>query len=107
MLTQSRDRQSLALFLFAGAIALAGCDGIQKQAKTEDPAIVRQGNRVVVASSSPLFSRLETEAAQLTTVHRQVAAPASVEADPARYARSSGIAASPTRLLLVRQSRAR
>src|SRR5262249_44458436 len=45
------------------------------------------GNRVIVPASSPLASRLEVEPAKFTTFTHRVTAPASVEADPARYAR--------------------
>src|SRR5262249_1516621 len=50
-------------------------------------AIQNQGSRVVVPPSAPLAGRLEVETAKMTTFTRTVAAPASVEADPARYAR--------------------
>jgi len=80
------------LLLFASivsaALLSAGCDALHKQTQADDAAaIVRQGNRVIVPPSSPLASRLEVEPAKLTTFTRQVTAPASVEADPARYAR--------------------
>lgn len=67
---------------------LTGCGSFVKSAKPDDSSlIVHDGNRVTVPASNPLSSRLQVEAAELTTVQRQVAAPASVEADPARYAR--------------------
>ena len=46
-----------------------------------------KGIESYVPAGSPLASRLEVEPAKLTTFTRQVTAPASVEADPARYAR--------------------
>jgi membrane fusion protein, heavy metal efflux system len=81
-------QQTAPHFLMAFIVlSLTGCDG-QQQTKADDAsAIVRQGNRVTVPSSSPLYGRLEVQAVQWTTVHRQVTAPASVEADPARYAK--------------------
>jgi len=67
---------------------LEGCDRLQKSANAGDGTeIVHQGNRVIVPDKNPLAPRLQVEAVALTTVQRQVAAPASVEADPARYAR--------------------
>jgi len=68
--------------------ALAGCGDSAKKASSDDAsAIQHNGNRVIVPASSPLAGRLETEPAKLTTFTRQVTAPASVEADPARFAR--------------------
>jgi membrane fusion protein, heavy metal efflux system len=65
-----------------------GCDQLAKTPKPDDTAsVVHEANRVTVPASSPLASRLQVEAAQTTLIHRQVTAPASVEADPARYAR--------------------
>lgn len=67
---------------------LVGCDGIQKAAKPdESTAIQHQGNRVIVPANSPLAGRLQIEPVQWTIIQRQVAAPASVEADPARFAK--------------------
>ena len=82
-------RQGLLQTLFVSVLLLlSGCDGFQNQTKTDDTsAVVRKGNRVTVPSTSPLHGRLETEDAQSTSVEHQVTAPASVEADPARYAR--------------------
>jgi len=74
--------------LILTAVLVTGCEGLQKQPKADEtPAIERQGNHVVVPASSPLAGRLEVEPAKFTTFTRQVNAPASVEADPARYAR--------------------
>jgi membrane fusion protein, heavy metal efflux system len=84
MLRHNAMRHLLISFLLLST----GCDGLQQQSKTDDTsAIVRKGNRVTVPSASPLHGRLETEDAQSTNVEHQVTAPASVEADPARYAR--------------------
>jgi cobalt-zinc-cadmium efflux system membrane fusion protein len=69
-------------------LILSGCSGGQKSAKADDSAAIQhQGNRVTVPPNSPLASRLQVEAVQLTAVHHQVAAPASVEADPALFAK--------------------
>ena len=69
-------------------LPLCGCGDTAKKASADDTAAIQHnGNRVVVPSSSPLASRLEIEPAKFTTFTRQVSAPASVEADPARYAR--------------------
>jgi membrane fusion protein, heavy metal efflux system len=77
-----------AVLVLPSAFFLNGCDGLQKGAKASDStAIVHDGSRVTVPTSNPLSNRLQVEAAEFTTVQRQVAAPASVEADPARYAR--------------------
>lgn len=76
------------LMLAPFLLLLAGCDKFEKPVKSDDSAsIVHEGNRVTVPPKSPLASRLQVEPAQTTTIHRQVTAPASVEADPARYAR--------------------
>jgi cobalt-zinc-cadmium efflux system membrane fusion protein len=65
-----------------------GCDQLAKTPKPDDTAsVVHEANRVTMPASSPLASRMQVEAAQITLIHRQVTAPASVEADPARYAR--------------------
>jgi len=67
---------------------LGACNDLQKSANAGDGSeIVHQGNRVIVPEKNPLAARLQAEAVVLSTVQRQVAAPASVEADPARYAR--------------------
>ena len=82
-----RSTTAAALLLIL-TFVLSGCDDLQKGAKAGDgTAIVHDGSRVTVPPSNPLSSRLQVETAELTTVQRQVAAPASVEADPARYAR--------------------
>jgi len=65
-----------------------GCSDTPKSASADDSAAVQhQGNRIIVPPASPLANRLEVEPVQLTSITRQVTAPASVEADPARYAR--------------------
>lgn len=72
----------LCLFLWGG------CDRLQKSANAGDSsAVVHDGNRVTVPTSNPLYSRLQVEPGELTTVQRQVAAPASVEAEPSRNAK--------------------
>jgi cobalt-zinc-cadmium efflux system membrane fusion protein len=78
-----------ASFLFLGLLFVCGgCDKLEKPVKSEDTtSVVHEGNRVTVPAKSPLASRLEVEPARMTTIRRQVTAPASVEADPARYAR--------------------
>lgn len=69
-------------------LPLYGCGNSEKKASAEDsPVIQHEGNRVIVPSGSPLAARLEVEPAQFTTYTHRVTAPASVEADPARYAR--------------------
>ena len=78
-----------ANFLFVCLVFVSGgCDKLEKPVKSDDStSVVHEGNRVTVPPKSPLASRLEVEAARMTTIRRQVTAPASVEADPARYAR--------------------
>ena len=67
---------------------LGACGENRHQLSADDAsAIQRSGNRVTIPASSPLAGRLEVEPAQFTTITRQVNAPASVEADPARFAR--------------------
>ena len=85
----SRLRTCTAISLFAPFLLVpAGCDKFEKPVKSDDSAsIVHEGNRVTVPAGSPLASRLAVEPAKTTTIHRQVTAPASVEADPARYAK--------------------
>jgi membrane fusion protein, heavy metal efflux system len=76
--------------LFSSLVLLSGCDGFEKEAKasTNDPtALVREGNRVTVPPSSPLAGRLLVETVQPTNVRHQVTAPASVEANPALFAK--------------------
>ena len=76
------------LLLVSLLFLLGGCDNLEKPVKPDDStSVVHEGNRVTVPPKSPLASRLQVEAAQTTTIRRQVTAPASVEADPARYAR--------------------
>ena len=58
-----------------------------KTRNADATAIVHDGNKVTVPTNNPLSGRLQAEPAELTSVQRQVAAPASVEADPARYAK--------------------
>lgn len=80
-------RSALALLAVVGVWA-CGCGEEHKQAAADDSAAIRrQGNLVTVPPSAPLAGRLEVETAKRTTFTRTVAAPASVEADPARYAR--------------------
>jgi len=78
----------LCAFLCIWGLSVTGCGDAQKQASADDPnAIQHVKNQVIVPGSSPLAARLETEPARLTTFTHRVTAPASVEADPARYAR--------------------
>jgi len=59
----------------------SGCGHSRHQVSADDAsAIQRSGNRVTVPASSPLAARLEIEPAKLTTITRQMNAPASVEA---------------------------
>jgi cobalt-zinc-cadmium efflux system membrane fusion protein len=59
-----------------------------KPVRSDDStSVAHDGNRVIVSPKSPLASRLQVEPAKTTTIRRQVTAPASVEADPARYAK--------------------
>lgn len=67
-------------------LVLTGCKSQNSEAD-ESAAIQHLGNRVTVLPSSPLASRLQVEEVRPTTFHRQVQAPASVEADPARFAK--------------------
>src|SRR6476661_10028990 len=75
-------------FLLIAILALVSCSDTPKKASADDAATIQhQGNRIIVPSSSPLANRLEVEPVQFTSITHQVTAPASVEADPARYAR--------------------
>jgi cobalt-zinc-cadmium efflux system membrane fusion protein len=75
-------------FLFIAILASVGCADTPKKASADQAtAIQHQASRIIVPASSPLANRLEVEPVQLTSIARQVTAPASVEADPARYAR--------------------
>ena len=77
-----------ATLLLLPFFVLSGCTDLQKPASsTDSTALVHQDNRVTIPENSPLARRLRVEAADFTTVQRQITAPASVEADPARYAR--------------------
>jgi membrane fusion protein, heavy metal efflux system len=65
-----------------------GCEKLDKPVRSDDStSVAHDGNRVIVSPKSPLASRLQLEPAKTTTIRRQVTAPASVEADPARYAK--------------------
>jgi len=82
----NRLRCVLSLVVVFSAL-LGGCGGGSKASSASDaPGIQRQGNRVIVSPSNPLASRLQSEPVRYTTFTRQVSAPASVEADPARHA---------------------
>ncbi|HJY92962.1 MAG TPA: efflux RND transporter periplasmic adaptor subunit, partial [Candidatus Acidoferrum sp.] len=77
-------RLLLALLL----LVFTGCEKLDKPVRSDDStSVARDGNRVIVSPKSPLASRLQVEPAKTTTIRRQVTAPASVEADPARYAK--------------------
>jgi cobalt-zinc-cadmium efflux system membrane fusion protein len=85
----ARQHARWAILLFALVLAeFAGCNKLEQPVKSDETAsIVHDGTRVTVPPKSPLAGRLEVESAQMTKIHRRVTAPASVEADPARYAR--------------------
>jgi cobalt-zinc-cadmium efflux system membrane fusion protein len=69
-------------------LVFTGCEKLDKPVRSDDStSVARDGNRVIVSPKSPLASRLQVEPAKTTTIRRQVTAPASVEADPARYAK--------------------
>jgi cobalt-zinc-cadmium efflux system membrane fusion protein len=69
-------------------LVLTGCEKLDKPVRSDDStSVAHDGNRVIVSPKSPLASRLQVEPAKTTTIRRQVTAPASVEADPARYAK--------------------
>jgi membrane fusion protein, heavy metal efflux system len=69
-------------------LAFTGCEKLAKPVRSDDStSVAHDGNRVIVSPKSPLASRLQVEPAKTTTIRRQVTAPASVEADPARYAK--------------------
>jgi membrane fusion protein, heavy metal efflux system len=70
------------------SLAFTGCEKLDKPVRSDDStSVAHDGNRVIVSPKSPLASRLQVEPAKTTTIRRQVTAPASVEADPARYAK--------------------
>jgi len=78
----------LSAFLFMAVLLSLGCGDTPKKTSVDDAAAIqRQGNRIIVPPSSSLANRLEVEPVQLTSIARQVTAPAFVEADPARFAR--------------------
>ena len=69
-------------------LVFTGCEKLDKPVRSDDStSVAHDGNRVIVSPKSPLASRLQVEPAKTTTIRRQVTAPASVEADPARYAK--------------------
>ena len=69
-------------------LVFTGCEKLDKPVRSDDStSLARDGSRVIVSPKSPLASRLQVEPAKTTTIRRQVTAPASVEADPARYAK--------------------
>lgn len=69
-------------------LVFTGCEKLDKPVRSDDStSVAHDGNRVIVSPKSPLASRLQVESAKTTTIRRQVTAPASVEADPARYAK--------------------
>jgi cobalt-zinc-cadmium efflux system membrane fusion protein len=69
-------------------LVFTGCEKLDKPVRSDDStSVAHDGNRVIVPPKSPLASRLQVEPAKTTTIRRQVTAPASVEADPARYAK--------------------
>jgi cobalt-zinc-cadmium efflux system membrane fusion protein len=83
------QRTSGASLLFALLLLVfTGCNKLDKPVRSDDStSVAHDGNRVIVPPKSPLASRLQVEPAKTTTIRRQVTAPASVEADPARYAK--------------------
>jgi cobalt-zinc-cadmium efflux system membrane fusion protein len=83
------QRTSGASLLFALLLLVfTGCNKLDKPVRSDDStSVAHDGNRVIVPPRSPLASRLQVEPAKTTTIRRQVTAPASVEADPARYAK--------------------
>jgi len=72
---------------FAAALGFAvGCRGRDGDAEPP-PAVVRQGERIVVPAASPLRRQLVFDSARISLVRTQVVATATVEADPARIVR--------------------
>jgi len=75
----------LKIILVSLLLMMSGCS--RKSDKPETAEIQHKGSRVIVPPENPLAGRLQVEQVKLTTIHRKVAAPASVEADPARSAK--------------------
>jgi len=64
---------------------VTGCE--QKNDPTPDaPDLIRNGDTVTIPDGSPLREKLKFEKAKLETIARQLTTPASVEADPSRFA---------------------
>jgi membrane fusion protein, heavy metal efflux system len=80
-------RPATTILTLLTIFVLGGCDGLRKKEKADDSAIQHQGDRIIVPPGNPLASRLQIEPVQRTNVQHQVAAPASVEADPALFAK--------------------
>jgi len=75
-----------ALFIAAMFAYRAGILGAHNGPPAETPAMVRQGDKIVVPEGSPLRDRLTVAAAATQPVIRKLDVPGVVEADPARTA---------------------
>jgi len=67
-------------------LAMTGCRAGNASIPQSDP-IERQGSAIFIPENSPLRHQLELSVAQSEQVNGRFAAPASVEADPVRFAR--------------------
>jgi len=74
--------------LSVNTVVLSSCNSSPEANSTSLPSnFERQGNLIVIPDRSPLRQQLKFETAQVESIKLQLAAPAVVEANPARYAK--------------------
>lgn len=84
----SRARFTVACALLCCALAVAACKGSGTATRDDDPAsFQRVGGEYVVPPGSPLRDRVTVGAVETQEVQGQLAAPATIEAEPTRMAK--------------------
>jgi len=80
---------ALRSWVAASCLSVAACGGHKAPKEDSKPAVIRTDETFEVPDGSPLRDRLKIATAETEEVHKQLVAPAVVEAEPSRLAKIS------------------